>query len=160
MITKIDNKKQLRYAQEIIVRSFSTVAKEYGITKKNCPNHTSFTTVKKLKKQFKSKQDMLLYVKDNKYIGYFSIKNKDNGIYEITNLCVLPEFRHCSAGKEMVEYAKDHVKNNLSGTKICIGIIDENIILKDWYDNLGFTYTGNKKFENMPFTAGFMELVL
>lgn len=160
MIIKIDNKKQLKYAQQIIERSFSTVAKEFGITKKNCPNHTAFTTVKKLKNQYGDKRDMFLYVKDNKYIGYFSINEKGGGAYELNNLCVLPEFRHGSAGREMVEFAENYVKNDLNGNKITIGIIDENTVLKKWYESLGFVYTGNKKFDSMPFTAGFMEMNL
>lgn len=160
MIIKIENIKQLKFAQQIIVRSFSTVAQEFGITKKNCPNHTSFITLKKLKKQYTDKRNMFLYVKDNKYIGYFSINKKDNGVYELDNLCVLPEFRHCSAGREMIKYAKKYVKDNLNGNKITIGIIDENAVLKKWYETLGFIYSGNKKFDNMPFTVGFMEMSL
>jgi len=41
---------------------------------------------------------------------------------------------------------------------ITIGIIEENTRLKEWYKAYGFVHTGTKKFEHMPFTAGFMEL--
>ena len=45
----------------------------------------------------------------------------------------------------------------LGGTKIKIGIIEENNILKKWYLNNGFAHIGTGKFDSLPFTVGFME---
>ena len=74
------------------------------------------------------------------------------------NLAVLPEYRHLGIGKELVDYAITYSKNILGANKIKIGIVEENTILKEWYEKIGFVHTGTKKFEHLPFTVGFMEI--
>lgn len=49
-------------------------------------------------------------------------------------------------------------KTFLAANKIKIGIVEENTILKEWYEKIGFVHTGTKKFEHLPFTVGFMEI--
>ena len=41
--------------------------------------------------------------------------------------------------------------------KINIGIVEENKVLRKWYESFGFVYTGTKKFDFFPFTCGYME---
>lgn len=52
----------------VIRKSFATVAKEFNITKENCPTHTRF-----LQAKLKFKSDlgcpMLVYIDDNKILG-------------------------------------------------------------------------------------------
>lgn len=38
-----------------------------------------------------------------------------------------------------------------------IGIVEENIVLKEWYASQGFIHTGTQKFDFFPFTCGYME---
>lgn len=38
-----------------------------------------------------------------------------------------------------------------------IGIIEENEVLKQWYQSFGFAHTGTRKFDFFPFTCGYME---
>ena len=159
MLIKVNSKEQLNICLEIIHRSFKTVAEEFNLTKDNCPNHTAFMPIDKLIRQFESGTDIFLYQHNGEYAGYFSLVN-NGGSVELNNLSVLPEFRHLGIGKEMVEYAKDYVIKNTSAKKINIGIIEDNTILKDWYETLGFIHTGTKKFDSLPFTVGFMELPL
>lgn len=102
---------------------------------------------------------MFLYQHSGKYVGYFSLDNNGESV-KLNNLSVLPEFRHLGIGKEMVEYAKDYVIKNTRAKQITIGIIEDNTILKSWYETLGFIHTGTKQFDSLPFTVGFMELNL
>lgn len=157
MIEKINDLNMLGVCQNIIQTSFKTVAENFGLTVENCPNHTSFITEDKLKKQFSDGADMFLYEKDEKYIGYFSLIKKSRSVYELDNLSVLPEFRHMGIGREMVGFAKNYA-NLKNAETISIGIIEENTVLKEWYKQLGFEHKGTKKFEHLPFTVGFMEL--
>ena len=41
--------------------------------------------------------------------------------------------------------------------KINIGIVEENQVLRKWYENQGFLHIGTKKFDFFPFTCGYME---
>lgn len=144
---------------DVIRTSFATVAAEFGLTEQNCPAHTSFMKFEKLDNQYTGGYRMYgLYDRD-KVIGYFSLSPAGTGIFELHNLCVLPEYRHCGYGRRLIEYAAGEIRG-AGGTKIVIGIIEENIRLKSWYAANGFVHTGTKKFPHLPFTAGYMELEL
>jgi ribosomal protein S18 acetylase RimI-like enzyme len=97
-----------------------------------------------------------LYEKEQ-LIGYFSLSKTAEQEYELHNLAVLPEYRHYGYGKMLLDYAKETV-GELRGNKIKIGIIDDSKVLKNWYAKNGFVHTGTKRFEQLPFTVGFMEL--
>ena len=40
-----------------------------------------------------------------------------------------------------------------------IGIVEENRILKKWYESFGFKHIRTQKFDFFPFTCGYMELL-
>ena len=42
-------------------------------------------------------------------------------------------------------------------TNVIIGIVEENRVLRKWYEENGFVHTGTKKFDFFPFTCGYME---
>ena len=159
MIVKVNSKEQLNVCLDIIHRSFITVADEFNLTKENCPNHTAFISIDKLNKQYDSGADMFLNNHNGAYVGYFSLVDNGESV-ELNNLSVLPKYRHLEIGKEMVEYAKDYVTNNTAAKRITIGIIEDNTVLKNWYESLGFLHTGTKRFKSLPFTVGFMEFML
>ena len=159
MIIKVENKEQLNICLEIIRNSFIMVAKEFGLTERNCPSHTAFMTIDKLEKQFDDGRPMFLFYQDEIPVGYFSLAKCSNDEWELNNLAVLPEYRHLGIGKTMVDYAVTMVEN-YGGNKISIGIIEENSILKNWYLKLGFNHISTRKFEHLTFTVGFMEMNL
>lgn len=156
MIIKVNSIKQLNICIDIIHKSFQTVADEMNLTKENCPSHTAFMPIEKLISQFENDTPMFLYQYNGCFVGYFSLSINDDSV-ELNNLAVLPEYRHLGIGKELVDYAITYSKNILGANKIKIGIVEENTILKEWYEKLGFVHIGTKKFEHLPFTVGFME---
>lgn len=156
MITKVNSSEQLNICLDIIHRSFQTVADELNLTKDNCPSYTAFMPIEKLISQFDNGTAMFLYQYNGNFIGYFSLSVNNDSV-ELNNLAVLPEYRYLGIGKELVDYAITYSKNILGANKIKIGIVEENTILKDWYEKIGFVHTGTKKFEHLPFTVGFME---
>lgn len=158
MFIRVEDPDQLEICLFIIQQSFKTVAQEFHLTKENCPGHTSFMTIEKIKKQFNAKKPMFLYETKNEYVGYFSLNKRGEKSYELDHLAVLPNYRNLGIGKAMVQYAKEFVSDAYNGNQLKIGIIEENIVLKEWYQELGFIHTGTQKFDNLPFTVGFMEI--
>ena len=156
MILRIESKEQLDICLDVIHKSFKTVADESNLTEDNCPSHTAFMPIEKLISQFDNDTPMFLYQHNECFVGYFSLSVNDDSV-ELNNLAVLPEYRHLGIGNKLVDYAITYSKNTIGASKISIGIVEENLILKEWYEKLGFIHTGTKKFKSLPFTVGFME---
>ena len=141
---------------DVIRRSFATVAEDFSWTKDNAPTFTAFIMDDRLHSKIKGGYYPYGYFTDGKLSGFFSLTEMDDAVYELNNLAVLPEYRHLGYGKALLDFCKAKVRE-FGGNKITIGIVEENIRLKNWYAANGFIHTGTKKFEHQPFTAGFME---
>lgn len=149
-------KEELNECLEVIHQSFKTVADSFGLTRENCPKHTSFISLSFLESQMDWGWHMYALYAGKKIIGYMSLSKEDDDVFELHNLAVLPEYRHNGFGKLLLDHAKDTAKS-LGGKTIKIGIIEESAVLKDWYIANGFVHTGTKKFDHLPFTSGYLE---
>ena len=158
MIRQLDPA-EFSLAAELIRKSFSTVAEQFGLTMQNCPTHTSFVvTAQWLQNQYDWGWFMYGLYEDNQIVGYISISKsrETDGAYEPHNLAVLPEYRHKGYGGQLLDLCKAKAKE-LGASTLHIGIIEENTVLKNWYAANGFIHTGTKRFPLFPFTVGFME---
>ncbi|NLD87947.1 MAG: GNAT family N-acetyltransferase [Clostridiales bacterium] len=155
MIYKAD-REELNECLEVIHQSFSTVAEQFGLTKENCPKHTSFLPLSAIEAQIDRGWRMFALYAGKKIIGYISLSEESDDTFELHNFAVLPEYRHNGFGKLLLDHAKDTVKS-LGGSVIKIGIIEESTVLKNWYIANGFVHTGVKKYDHLPFTSGYME---
>lgn len=155
VIYEIDQN-ELKECLDVIHQSFRTVAEQFGLTKENCPKHTSFIPLSFLETQKNWGWHMYALYAGKKIIGYMSLSKVNDEIFELHNLAVLPEYRHKRFGKLLLDHAKDIVKS-LGGSAINIGIIEESIVLKKWYIANGFVHTGIKKYDHLPFTSGYLE---
>ena len=155
MIFDVD-RDELSACLDVIHQSFRTVADQFGLTKENCPKHTSFIPLSFLETQMQWGWHMYGLYAGKKIIGYMSLSKESDDAYELHNLAVLPEYRHKGFGKLLLDHAKNVVKAS-GGKKIKIGIIEESTVLKNWYIANGFVPTGTKKFDHLPFTSGYLE---
>ncbi len=143
---------------EVIKESFMTVADEFGFTAENAPRFTAFAISEdRIRYQLESEQRLMIaYYDIGKIIGYYSLLIQDNGQCELNNLCVLPDHRHNGVGTTLLDDAFDRAKKR-GCERINIGIVEENRILRKWYEKNGFVHTGTQKFDFFPFTCGYME---
>lgn len=154
-IKEITGDKQLESSLNVIRDAFSTVAKDLNLTRENAPTHPFFSTAEQLVELHKKAVFFGLYV-NGEQIGFVSVEKAGNGTYFLGRLAVIPPLRHRGYGRKLVEFTLDYAKRQ-GGVKVALGIIDEYLILKDWYRTLGFIETGTKRFEHLPFTVCFME---
>lgn len=143
---------------EVIKKSFITVADEYGFTEKNAPGFTAFaiTTDKLYWHMDGEHRTMYVFEEDDVLCGYYSLLLQENGESELNNLAVLPEYRHRGIGKQLLEHAFNKAKE--AGCKIVnIGIVEENKVLRKWYELNGAKHIGTKKYDFFPFTCGYMK---
>lgn len=145
----------------IIKRAFQTVADEFGFTPENASRFTAFAmSEERLLWQFANeKRPMFAYFDGDKIVGYYSLTMPKDGVCELNNLAVLPEHRHNGIGKALLLHAFDEARK-MGCTQMKIGIVEENTVLRSWYESFGFVHTGTEKFDFFPFTCGYMEVKL
>lgn len=143
---------------QVIRKSFLTVADNFNFNKENAPRFTAFaTTIERLEWQFQEGRPMFAYFNQKgKIVGYYSLNIQENNECELNNLCVLPEYRHEKIGKSLIEHAFFYAKQ-INCKVINIGIVEENVKLRKWYESYGAKHTGTKKFDFFPFTCGYMK---
>jgi diamine N-acetyltransferase len=158
-IREIGKDEPLDVSVEIIRKSFRTVAEELGLTTENAPTHPSFITLEQLEGLRRKGLAFYGYFLDDRQVGFVAMEKADESVYYLEKLAVLPECRHNGYGRELVRFVMDTAAAK-GAKKLSIGIIYEQTVLRDWYKDIGFRETGTRKFEHLPFTAGFMEIDL
>jgi Acetyltransferases len=150
---------QLSQYAEVVQKSFATVAEDFGFTRENAPRYIAFVAHESLKSKIADGYYPFGLFVGEEICGFVSLTDVGGGIYELNQLAVLPEKRHFGYGKKLLDFCKAKVCE-FGGSKITIGIIEENIVLKDWYAANGFRHIGTKRLSHLPFTVGYMEFVL
>lgn len=152
------NEKDIAECVKVIRESFATVANEFGFTVENAPRFTAFaTTEDRLKWHlFGERRPMYAYYDEGAIVGYYSLLLQDNHECELNNLCVIPTYRHKGIGEALLMDAFT-VAKELGCAKVNIGIVEENQVLRKWYETFGFVHVGTQKFDFFPFTCGYME---
>ena len=143
---------------KVIKESFATVAKEFGFTVENAPRFTAFaTTEDRLKHQLlEENRPMYAFYDNENIVGYYSLLVQDNNECELNNLSVIPAYRHRGIGEDLLKHAFKIAKES-NCNKINIGIVEENNVLRKWYESFEFVHISTQKFDFFPFTCGYME---
>ncbi|NLO09506.1 MAG: GNAT family N-acetyltransferase [Clostridiales bacterium] len=159
MFEIIDIDVEFEECAKVIRESFITVATEFGITKKNAPTNPAFIESNTLAKMKEEGVRMYGGYIEDKIIAFVALEKASDDSYYLEKLCVVPEYRHNSYGEQLIQYIFATVKG-LGGKKVSIGIINDNIVLKNWYIKNGFNEIGRKVFEHLPFEVCFMEKLI
>lgn len=147
---------ELEECAAVIRDSFITVADDFGITRENAPTNPAFAGADALVKMKEKGIDLYGVYEDSRCVGFVAIERADEYIYYMERLAVLPEYRHKGYGGMLLDFVFETVRNK-GGTKVSIGIINKNTVLKKWYEKYGFAETDIKTFKHLPFDVCFME---
>lgn len=151
--------KSIPACADVIRKSFLTIAEAFGWTKENAPGFTAFavTTEKLLEQTEQGRRSLYALFKEERQIaGCYALSFPGRGVCEMSYLCVLPEFRHNGMGETLLRSAEKQAAVH-GCSCIRIGIVEENQVLKRWYEKNGFLHTGTKQYGFLPFTCGYME---
>ena len=99
---------------------------------------------------------MYVYCIGERIVGYYSLALLNDGAVELNNLAVIPAYRHMGIGGQMLQHAFA-VAENIGYNRMKISIVEENKVLRNWYESYEFVHTGIKKFDFFPFTCGYLE---
>lgn len=160
MIRKVE-RSDLPECVRLIRESFQTVADEFGITEENAPRYVAFATTEERLAWHMFGEHRLMYLdEDNGTIrGYYSLLLCENGECELGNLSVLPQYRHRGIGRELLRHSMDIAREHHRSV-MNLSIVEENAVLRKWYEQNGAVHTGIRKFEFFPFTCGYMRIDL
>ena len=157
-VIKEVSEKDIAECVKVIKDSFLTVANEFGFNVENASRFTAFATTEDrlMWHLLGEHRPMYAFCDKDTIVGYYSLLLQDNSECELNNLCVLPTYRHNGIGAELLKHAFETAKE-LNCGKMNIGIVEENQVLRKWYESFSFVHTGTQKFDFFPFTCGYME---
>ena len=158
-IQEITSDDQIEVSVTIVKEAFGTVAKEFNLTKDNCPTHPSFVTFEQLKGLQAKGQCFFGLFDYGQQVGFVAIERADEATCYLEKLAVIPQVRHRGFGRRLVSFALDRAAKQ-GATIVSIGTIHEHTVLKEWYKRFGFVETGTKRFAHLPFTVCFMDFTL
>lgn len=146
---------------QVIRRSHQAVADEFGFTKENAPRYVAFATDENRLIWHMDQEHRLMFLdEDNGIIrGYYSLLLKPDGECELSNLSVLPAYRHQGIGRELLRHSIATARD-LHCKTMRLSIVEENTVLRRWYEQNGAIHTGTEKYDFFPFTCGYMMIQL
>ena len=149
---------EIKQCVSVIRQSFQTVADEFGFTEENAPRFTAFATDEAKILMWKNEQHrpMFGYFENDDLVGYYNLAFASESECELGSLCVLPGKRHSGIGDALLEDAISRARA-LGFGKLNLSIVEENKVLRKWYEDHGFVHVGTKKFDFFPFTCGYLE---
>jgi len=158
MIRKVNIQDDFVGLAKLLNSAFGTVAKDFGLTIENARNNSAFIRSEELKVLLIENREFYVYEDNGCASGFVAIEKSlsEPGTYYIEKLAVIPECRHLGVGLSLMNFASDRAKE-LGGKRISIGLIDSNLILKEWYGKHGFVVFDIKKYDHLPFDVCFME---
>ena len=145
----------------VIRNSHQTVADEFGFTPENAPRYVAFATDENrlLWQMFSEHRLMFVDEEDGVIRGFYSLLFRDENECELGSLSVLPEYRHRGIGTALLRHAvstaREHQRKIMR-----LSIVEENRVLRQWYERNGAVHTGTEKFDFFPFTCGYMMIQL
>lgn len=155
MIFKVE-KAQLPECLEVMHAAYDVTAKQFGLTADNCPYRgNADLPLDELAAEFDSGAAMFGWRENGYTAGFLSIR-VDGDTAKINDLVVLPEHWHKGIGSELINCAKRFARER-GVINLTLGMIDDNELLRRWYERHGFVTVRRKKFAGAPFTVGYME---
>ena len=140
MIRKINKQDDFSVLAKLLNEAFSTVAEEFGLTKENSPTNNAFVTADALQLQLTESREFYSCEDKEKPIGFIAIEksSKEPDTFYIEKMAVHPDYRHRGTGRLLMDFAIKRIVE-FGGKRISIGLINSNIVLKNWYQAQGFS---------------------
>ena len=151
-------REDIPFCVNLIRSSFMTVADEFGFTEESAPRFTAFAISEERLYWHMDEEHrpMIVAEEDGVLCGYYSLLIQENGECELNNLAVLPQYRHSGIGRQLLEHSFALAKS-MGCRTVNIGIVEENTVLRKWYEQNGAVHIGTKKFDFFPFTCGYLK---
>lgn len=152
---RTSTREDIRILVEAIRASFQDVAERFGLTQENCPRHPSNCMADWIQQEMDRGIRYFILESEALVSGCVALEHVNPEVCYLERLGVLPYQRHRGFGKALVAHVLSEAKL-FGADRVDIGIIAEDIELKDWYKRLGFIEIESKEFAHLPFRVTFM----
>ena len=152
MIEAIDISREVEAVGDLVRLAFSEVANRMGFSRENSPTYPAFIENQRLLDQLDRPEARAMGIRaDGKLVGFVAIAPHGD-FYEITRLAVDPACRHRGYGRLLMDAACDAARE-MGLSEIGLGVVNENTVLKKWYEAQGFIPGEPFSVPNAAFTA-------
>jgi GNAT superfamily N-acetyltransferase len=134
----------------LIASAFVDVAERFGLTRENCPGHTSFISADEVRRGMGFSNRYFMASDGGVPCGAIAIRMPCAGISIVEKVAVLPAFRRCGIGRCLMEHTIGEARQ-CGATAVEIGIIAAHAELRSWYERLGFLPTRLMHYDHLPF---------
>ncbi len=143
----------------LIRESYRDVARRFGLTPQNCPKHPSNCAPDWVEKDMD--RGVIYYCLEQREtpVGCVAFEKANEKEGYLERLAVLPDCRHNGLGKALVHHVFE-VARSAGISRIGIGIISEQLDLKQWYQKMGFVEQEIKTFSHLPFRVSLLAYTL
>jgi diamine N-acetyltransferase len=142
---------------DLLRAAFGTVARDFGLTEASTPTNAAFTTLENLRIHIEAGLKLFGMFRDDSLVGCVATKvsKGDKAVFYIERLAVAPEERHRGYGGRLLSFAMEQIRAN-GGTTASIGLMDNNLVLKEWYKSKGFVQHDCRRIAHLPFKVCYM----
>lgn len=147
---------QLPIYLNILRESYEETAVAFGMTEENCPYRgRTRLPLAVLEQEWEDGALMFGYLCEGKAVGFLSMQVRGD-VLCIQDIAVLPGYQNRGSGGELFAFAVETAKNAGAG-KISLGMVYDNLRLRQWYLGLGFTVRELLHFDKVNYVVAVLE---
>ncbi|MEJ2642765.1 MAG: GNAT family N-acetyltransferase [Desulfosarcinaceae bacterium] len=140
----------------IIRAAFGVVARRFDLTPENCPKHPSNCTEHWVARDLARGVRYYLARQDRQVVGCVGVERASAETCYLERLAVLPDHQRRGVGAALVSHGLDRA-HHLGAKEVGVAIIAAQTELARWYQHLGFTPAGTRRFDHLPFEVAFLK---
>ena len=145
---------------QVLRQAFRTVMDDRCLGEADVPTNAAFMTVDRLRAAWLGGTRLFAVLVAGHPVGCVALRPGsrpgDDQVMSLEWLAVLPDHRHQGYGAALVAHATA-VAAAEGATAVRIAIIDDNTVLKRWYQAAGFIERGCRDFAHLPFTVCYLD---
>jgi len=141
----------------LIRQCFLDVARRFGLTPENWPEHPSNATVENVQKDLSNGISFFIKIDRGIPSGCIGLEQASEDVCHVVRLGVLAGRRRRGFGTELLRAALMEAKQ-LGAKQVTATIIAEDTDLKKWYEKFGFREIDTPDVNNSPFRLTRMEM--
>lgn len=143
----------------IVRAAFQDVADMFRVTPETCPGFPAFCQPEWITADMDKGVRFFLARVDGCRVGCVGMSEPKDSECELRRLAVMPSHRHQGLGRTLVDFILSRARE-LGLHRVTLHTAAGHVRLRKWYESIGFTTTGKKRYDHIPFDVAFMKIEL